>query len=156
PVRLSQVSWTHPATSRLLFEGGLSYLYNVGVHRNTTGGALTDRAITDLADGFAYGGRAIDPGKGGLYGTYGYPPYNDNSNWATRVAMSYVTGSHALKFGAATRTGHLQLHNFLPLDESHTFRNRVPVSLTQFVSPFVSKANMKLDLGMYAQDQWTV
>jgi carboxypeptidase family protein len=156
PLRLSQGTWTYPVTSRLLFEAGASYLSNVGVHRNTTASALTDHSVTDLSDGFTYGSRAQAPGGAGLYGTYGYVPFNDNNNYGTRFAMSYVTGSHAVKIGGSTRSGRLVVNNRLAFDEAYTFGNQVPVSLTQFVSPFHSEARMKMDLGLYAQDQWTV
>ena len=37
---------------------------------------------------------------------------------------------------------------------SYTFNNGVPTQITEYVSPLITTARMKLAFGLYAQDQW--
>ena len=39
---------------------------------------------------------------------------------------------------------------------TYTFNNRVPTSLTQLTRPFEWQEKIKMNLGLFAQDQWTV
>jgi hypothetical protein len=67
-----------------------------------------------------------------------------------------VTGSHAFKTGFYSLSGR-QIYDGEPIfPVQYTFRNRVPVGLTQMASPDHAESRIKLDLGMYAQDQWTL
>ena len=42
------------------------------------------------------------------------------------------------------------------LPVSYTFRNRVPVQLTELAAPGFHESHVKLNLGLYGQDQWTI
>jgi hypothetical protein len=153
PLRVSQVTWSHPATSRWLLEAGYTNVYDIGRGSDRPHpSAATARSITDLSDGYMYGSRAAGLGLT----DYTVSPHNDTSSWNTRFAVSYVTGSHALKIGGSTQTGRQTLNLALNHPESYTFRNRVPISLTQWATPHHSEARVKMNLGLYAQDQWTM
>ena len=71
-----------------------------------------------------------------------------------RGALSYVTGAHAFKFGGSNRSGHLNQteYDFSPV--SYRLRNAVPNRITERALGFW-QANVKFDLGVYAQDRWT-
>src|SRR5207249_4233509 len=71
--------------------------------------------------------------------------------------VSYVTGSHAFKTGVFAMHG-VQNYPFLYVnqDVSYSFRNGLPVSLTQWASPGAVLDTLDLNLGLFAQDQWTI
>src|SRR5204862_6575061 len=67
------------------------------------------------------------------------------------------TGSHALKAGMTILEG-WQEYNVEVNDKAmqYQFRNGVPVSPTQWASPFQARSRFNPSLGLYAQDQWTI
>ena len=69
--------------------------------------------------------------------------------------MSYVTGSHAFKAGMQLEELANNRSTEVNGDVHYTFNNRVPVSLTQWASPYFVK-NKDYDFGFYVQDQWTI
>src|SRR5262249_13703161 len=82
-----------------------------------------------------------------------------------RFAVSYITGSHAVKTGLTlleSSNSARQYVNDIPGlgPVSYTFQGSAvgiarPVSLTQFVSPNFVKYKTLPMMGVYAQDQWT-
>src|SRR5207237_6199688 len=80
-----------------------------------------------------------------------FPQHNE------RFSMSYITGSHAFKAGGSTLSG-MENYGLIEVNQalSYQFRNGVPVSLTEWASPQHQEQNVKLILGLYAQDQWTL
>src|SRR5438105_1209324 len=71
-----------------------------------------------------------------------------------RGALSYVTGAHAFKFGGSNRSGHLYQNEYDFSPVSYRLRNAVPNRITERALGFW-QANVKFDLGLYAQDRWT-
>jgi hypothetical protein len=73
------------------------------------------------------------------------------------ASASYVTGSHAMKFGFNNDFGTITQSQF---DNEYGlwyfFTNGVPSSLEQHALPFTQKAHLSADLGIYAQDRWTI
>jgi hypothetical protein len=69
--------------------------------------------------------------------------------------MSYVTGAHNFKVGGSWFSGSGTTPTFLNNDSSYTFLEGVPISLTLRSTPFEATENIKLNLGLYAQEQWT-
>jgi hypothetical protein len=163
PNHLMQGGWTFPATSRLLFEGGAALSIDIQENERITDTAPDDRSVVDLATGMTYGSMVSgsnpnllgspDTGPGWLsdYGRHGNAGYR-----SSRVAMSYVTGSHAFKTGVSAYAGKVLVGGEPNFPVQYTFRNRVPVSLTQIASPNRSEDRIKLNLGIFAQDQWTL
>ena len=76
-----------------------------------------------------------------------------------KVSASYVTGSHNLKFGAQNRWGHFTLYNGPhPGDMriQYTFAG-APAGVFVMATPLDGfKAEINRDIGLYAQDTWTV
>ena len=93
----AQVTWSRPATSRLLLEAGSvvlkgrlnSTLFGAG---GEAGGSADDPFVLDSSRNYGYGGvRAL--GLNGGLGTSDFGQTNE------RFSASYVTGSHAVKVG---------------------------------------------------------
>ncbi len=92
------------------------------------------------------------------------------SNNITRVSsfrssLSYVTGTHNFKFGWQMQNGSNRVptwHGPIDLapgqlgDLDLNFRNGVPVSVRVWTTPYTELENMDADMGIYAQDQWTL
>jgi len=73
------------------------------------------------------------------------------------AALSYVTGSHSAKFGLYNVSA---LRDSWVADNAHhvtyRFNNGVPNQLTQRATPLARAERQKYDLGIYAQDKWTM
>ncbi len=146
---LLQATWTHPHTSKLLFEGGWNYLH----HRQQTAGSGTPCAngvngilINDVGLNFTYNGSGVNSVE------WQYPTNQ-------RVSMSYVTGAHNFK------TGLIAIEYLKPtftstdrgnIPFSYTLNNGTPTGLTQYVSPQILKTGMNFGAGVFAQDQWRI
>ena len=167
PNNKAQVTWTYPATNRLLFEAGVVVVDGVW-NRRPQFEDYDVRRITDTARGYSYGS-TTGPGEQ-VFGQHN-----------EQVAMSYVTGSHNFKTGMQIRWGKrrsldfrgvmtnrdtIPLNSLLQLDPSDpdfpisdnmafTFRDRAPLSVTLFAGPLGD--SMRLGTAaVFAQDQWTI
>ena len=151
PNNLFQVSWSYPATQRLLFEAGstLRVEHHQVQKPAETGNA---RSVSELTTGIAYG--SLFSGQTTSRSNYG--DHGPQGQFSTRIAMSYITGSHAFKAGVVTFTGKAQIGGEPVYNEQYVFRNRVPTQLVQVAFPHRHTANVKMDLGIFAQDQWTI
>ena len=147
PDTVSQVTWSSPVTSKLLLEAGAQYFnYHYNVFRSP-GVAPTDIPITELSTGYQYGSTPI--GQQG----YGNHPVNQTNS---RGSLSYITGSHAFKTGFQTQSSNKTAFTEINGNVSYNLLNGVPVSLTQYATPYFTEAALRMDLGLYAQDQWTL
>ena len=163
PQILNQTTWNWTASNRLLVQAGASFLRQevnfvdgaalkaskiTGKGSGVFPGAGTF-SITDLATGFTYGAL---PG-----GITSYGENDDSNNFNQRLAVNYITGSHAMKFGLQTVQGHYDFYGMQQGVEqvNYQFRAGVPVSLTMFAGPFQSKTRLS-GQGIFAQDQWTI
>jgi hypothetical protein len=151
PTVLNQVTWNYSPTNRLLLEAAGMYLYQTINSMRTNEALPSDIGVLELTTGLAYG-EAI----ASLTGLQAYGGPNQSSSGKTRASMSYVTGSHAVKVGMTTASGIYNLYGAYDTPWSYTFRNQLPVSLTEYASPHFSESRLKLNLGLYAQDQWTI
>lgn len=157
---LLQPGWSYPATNRLLFEASGVWRSDGGNSPPTPGVTAGDRPVMDVGLNLWYGSQvngqnpALRTATGFLaeYGKQTGHYYN------TRFAANYVTGSHAFKVGFNTQNGSQSYgpgnKNFF--DEAYQFRNRVPIGLWQFAGPGYALYKFKLNMGIYAQDQWAV
>ena len=155
PQYLPLVSWTYPATNRLLFEAGQSSLVLNEDSRRQPEVGPNDIRVTDLALNIAYGSDANNNTWSGSYTRRFVTKHN------SRFAASYITGSHAFKTGFSLqrynlgRPGKYTDINQINQARSYTFRNRVPVSVTIWAVPFEFLEHTT-NLGVFVQDQWTV
>ena len=148
PHYLPSASWTYPATTRILFEGGVTaYIINQ-LDKREPGVSQNDIQITDQ----------------GLNLMYGNIPTRTlpRRQYQARLAVSHVTGSHTFKTGATVRQvrigdidklGHdLWMHNG---SITYRFRDGIPNQLTLTDAPWNFEESVR-DVAAYAQDQWTV
>ncbi len=148
PNYVPNASWTFPATNRTLIEvGGSANIINQSDKRDPAA-SQTDIRITDQGFNLVYGNVA----------TRTLP----RRQLQGRFAVSYVTGSHNFKTGVGLRQvgigdiAHLGqdlwMHNG---SINYRFRNGVPNQLTLTDAPWNFEESVR-DIGLYAQDQWTV
>lgn len=153
PQRVQQVSWSSPATSRILLEGGLGTLFG----RWGNGAKERQERTRDLV-------RVTEqciagcPDNGGIAGLT-YRSVHWGSHWLGaynwRAAMSYVTGAHAMKvgyqgyFGEADQTDFTNNHAL-----AYRVNNGVPDLLTMYGDPFTRRPRTATT-ALYAQEQWT-
>jgi hypothetical protein len=81
--------------------------------------------------------------------------YNNTSvpNFSYRGAVSYITGTHAMKFGFNRTHGFLHAYNYALQPVEYRFRNGIPNRVTIRALPHTVKSNLDNDLGLYAQDR---
>ena len=154
PSGIWSVGWTYPATSRLLFEvKGMVHNSVVNVRRLASV-ALDDIPVREITTRFDFQARKSDSSNtcstcGGQHGL-GMQVYQ-------RATVSYVTGSHAFKVGLLVGYAY---RNYINGEEGqglkYFFRGGVPVSLTQYQLPTFNREVMFPNIGIYAQDQWTI
>ena len=151
PAGLFQVTWNSPLTNKLLLEAG------VGLGRNgfpytreqTTdifGFTVdpTDVTILEASTGFRYNAKS------------NYYDKNQQDRYSQRFAASYVTGSHAYKVGIQVEQHVFNQDYVVNSALQYTFLRGVPSQLTQWAQPLLYQARTKADLGIYAQDKWTI
>ncbi len=162
PHRVTQGTWTRPASNRLLFEAGvtvsqfrfsqfgndlfLSDFIQCGI------GIPDNVSINDVTLGYTYNG------TGNRAKTY-----TDQSNG--RFSTSLITGSHNIRMGVfwmyGLGGGHRTYTDRNPaqvngLPVAYTFNNGTPVSLTQYATPLFNIYQLNPDLGLFVQDQWLI
>jgi hypothetical protein len=154
-LRQEHLEWTSPVTSHLLLEAvGLHLFERWGnMHLRVKDGSLESPdqeaaligmiPVTEQSSGLNYRARA---------------DFNNTlvPNYAYRVAASYITGTHAVKVGFNDTQGFLEANNYTLSPLRYTFNNQQPTQLTISARPFVTRADMDHDLGLYAQDRWTL
>jgi hypothetical protein len=142
-VRVFQMEDQSPLTARILVEAG--YLYN---HTNSDQLPYDDYnpvmiSVLEQSTGLRYRSPEF----------FRVTPEHTN-NW--KVSLSYITGAHAVKVGVTHKSGQ---HNFNSFDFqplSYRFNNGVPNQLTQRAFPVNYTGNIDHNLGVFAQDKWTV
>jgi hypothetical protein len=99
----------------------------------------------------------IDSGKGISYRAPTTAETQQTSHQQNgMVTLSYVTGSHHLKFGGQWFSGWRTRAFETPNDSYYTFVNGAPSSVTVRATPFTAAENMKYNIGLFIQEQWTV
>jgi hypothetical protein len=157
--RLAQehFEWTSPFTNRLLFEAVGLHLYERwgNMHYRVDGGSLEDPALEAVLPNLIAVLEQTNP-AGMNYRIL--DAYNNTSvpSFSYRAAATYVTGSHAFKVGFNNTSGHLDEYQYVLNPLSYRFSNGVPNQITQRAFPYRAITNLDNDLGLYAQDRWTL
>jgi len=150
PQSLTQVMWYATLSPKLLVHAGGSFLVQtINFDNEFTPGPGVISTV-DLVDNYRYNGIATAPG--------GVPYAKDvrGDNYNQRVSLSYVTGSHAFKSGFQALQGIFDVGPGQPNENlSYVFRNRMPISLSQWAGPLVARSRIR-EYAVYAQDQWTL
>ncbi len=150
--------WTAPVTNRFLIEA--SAIHRVerwgNMHLQTKGLNLDPQMIGVVEQGGAIPGlryRGAVEATNRTGGTYNNS-WNDNIHW--RFHVSYITGSHAFKAGANDASGYHENTTYVPNPLSYRFNNGVPNEIVLRALPHTLKNHVDHDLGLFAQDKWTV
>jgi hypothetical protein len=152
---LRSVAYTSTPTTRILIEARAGWKREVFAYDPTSTLDPQRLLIPVIEQGGAIPGllyRGV-----GLYSAN--QPYQRTRGITIPVAASiaYVTGSHSAKFGFYNATALRDSH----VDDnashvSYRFLNGVPNQLTQRATPLDRSERQRLDLGVFAQDRWTV
>jgi hypothetical protein len=145
---------TSPVTNKVLIEAVGMHLYERWgfMHLESPRGSSPEFAavapqmisVTEQSTGLAY--RA--------------PANNNNNtkvpNFAYRAAMAYVTGSHSFKTGFNRTHGYQRTTNYNLNPLAYTFNGGIPNLITMRANPVTFRNHLDNDLGVFAQDKWTM
>jgi hypothetical protein len=146
------LKWTSPVTNRVLLEAGFSFNYEeyvilnqpgVNKERGTpewyAGASRTDISTSTLWNGFgsANGGR--------------YP-----DRYTLGASASFVPASHNIKAGFSWSWGPYENTRETNADLQQVYDNGVPLRVVVFNTPLRYQDNLIADLGIFAQDSWTL
>ncbi len=155
PLRVTQLTWSAPATSRLLLDAGFGTTYygwgNFERDPNPTHDLIRVSEQCAGAGGCAANGNI--PGL--VYRSQDYASdYTGAYTW--RASASYVTGAHSVKVGYLG-TLFTDDRTWFTNSQNLTFRvnNGIPNQLTESISPWVNNARAAWH-ALYAQEQWTL
>ena len=144
PNRLFQTTWNSPITNRLLLEAGgaatisqWNMYYNPGVANDIVN-------VYDFLTGQQYGSPAV---------YLGHP--NSRDRFTYRASLSYVTGTHNIKTGFQNELLKTDTYWHANGNTNYYFYGGVPIGLLQYSYPYLAQSRGQ-DMGIYAQDQWTI
>jgi hypothetical protein len=152
-LNLAQAAWTSPVTNKLLFEARYARRGEAfGNQLPEVGDIYRDLIpVLEQSNNFFYRGKG---GDGGVSGLFGYSSQTINT---AVVSMSYVTGAHSLKVGFSDTWA-----NTVSTSDSNSsymmfrFNNGIPNLVTLYGVPTRGESLVKGELGIYAQDRWTI
>jgi hypothetical protein len=149
--RVVLLDWTAPITSKVLIEAsGIHRVERWGnMHLQTKGFTLAPEMIGVNEQGGAIPGLNYR-GRVGQYNN----SWNDNFHY--RFNVSYITGSHAFKVGMNNAHGYHENQSYVVNPLSYRFNNGVPNQITMRALPHTQKTHVDQDLGVFAQDKWTI
>jgi Carboxypeptidase regulatory-like domain len=148
PAKIMQTTWTSPFSNRVLFESGYSAFYTDNGDPRPYG-VLTDFIpVTEQSTG------AGVPFANFIYRGFNPAPSSNQKHATWKAAMSYITGSHNMKWGY--QAGYMSNRNitYVGRQISYRFNNGAPNQLSQRVGTNET-SNSLLYNGFYVQDQWT-
>lgn len=148
---LAQVGWASPISNRMLFEARSQYkgesFYDLFPPKDPV--LETMVTVRDQATGLCY--RAPTCHSSGVFGR------THQTLITNQASMSYVTGAHAFKVGFADTWADLKGGSNSNI---HAMEFRVnggiPNQLTMRATPLHSASVLRAELGIFAQDRWTV
>jgi len=156
--RFVSADWTSPVTNRLLIEAS-------GIHRVERWGNMhLQTGKGDNIDALAPGITAIVDNPSLATGaSLNYrassATFNNSWNWNIhyRTAVSYITGSHSFKVGFNNAFLHHENTTYTnPATEYYyNFANGVPSQVVYRIPRKVG-VDVDYDMGLFAQDRWTV
>ena len=151
---IPQVRWTRTQSSKLLLEAGVAYYnqpYEQDCSRTAPGGTTLP---------------SLNASTGLLSGRCGYliPPYSSTTKDTNIMAnASYVTGSHAMKFGFTDLWGEnsrtfapaANINTLITVNASPALLN-FPFQVAVYNTPTTGIQDVNSDFGAFAQDVWTM
>jgi hypothetical protein len=152
-LNLAQAAWTAPMTNKLLLEVRYARRGEAFGNQLPEEGSIYRDMIPVLEQSttFFYRGKGGDGGTSGLFG------YSSQTINTAVASMSYVTGAHSLKVGFSDTWA-----NTVSTSDSNSsymqfrFNNGIPNLVTLYGVPTRGESLVKGELGLYAQDRWTI
>jgi len=144
-----QGRWTGTLTPRLLFQGGFSLnkedfnvLYQPGIQKVP----FTPEWYANASE--------LDTALFSRSVAGAVQSYNKYDRYAWNGSGVYTTGPHTIKFGIQDSYGPAYVNNVANGDAYYRYTNGVPLDVTAYNTPTVSKPYLNADLGIYAMDTW--
>ena len=149
PAGLYQITWSSPLTNKLLLEAGAGRADGSWPIYRQPEVTRDDVSIVEQSTGMRY--NSGTPTFGPLYYTTQLVP-----RFSQRFSASYVSGGHNIKGGLQFEESYLEIEAENGTNNvEYAFNNQVPVSVTQWATPYGLKAQNR-DFAFYIQDQWTL
>ena len=144
PLFITTGDWTAPLTNRLLVDASVLYHhFDWGFlpYRDTNPEAI---GLTEQTTGITFKARASG--------------WSDRRNRILRyrATLSYITGAHSFKVGFNNAIGSSDYFNFVHQPIAYRLNNGIPNQITLRARPFHNLWEMDADLGLFAQDRWTI
>jgi hypothetical protein len=150
-LRMVNALWSVPLTSRLLFDARISNKGEAYYDLLPPQGDIVRQLIpvTEQSTGLLYRGAGqVSPS---------FPQHTMPNIWTVMTAVSYVTGAHAVKLGFNDTWGTRTVaQNDNDYHLSYRFNNGIPNQITQRATPHQTITTLKGELGVFAQDKWTI
>ena len=148
PAKIMQATWTSPFSNRILLESGYSAFYT------DNGDPRPYGVLTDFIPVTEQSTNAGVPFANFIYRGFNPAPSSNQIHATWKAAMSYITGTHSMKWGY--QAGYMNGENttYVGRQISYRFNNGVPNQLSQRVGTN-NVSNSLLYNGFYIQDQWT-
>ena len=148
PQYIIQASWSSPVSSKLLLEAGGTLTAQDFHGFRQPGVSETQFRFTE---------RLPQPGMPSAWGSAGTQYGANRSNQINyRAAVSYVTGTHSTKVGFNL----MHQWRFVTQEPNNSFdptlNNGAPFSITEYATPISFHETVNYNMGIYAQDQWTI
>ena len=146
--KITQFTWTSPATSKLLLEAGFSQFAS-RFGGQIPGGALTN--FIPVQEQSTLGGMPV-----GNFTYRGWSSAGSNEQFHNvwRASATYVTGAHSMKVGYQAAFQVQKNFQNAGSQLSYVFNNRTPIQFTLRDAPFWQSNRTRFD-AFYVQDQWT-
>jgi hypothetical protein len=148
PAKIMQGSWTSPFSNHLLLETGYSAFYT------DNGDPRPHGVLTDFIPVTEQSTNAGVPNANFIYRGFNPAPSSNQKHATWRAAMSYVTGSHNMKWGYQAGYMNNQNTTYVGRQISYRFNNGQPNQLSQRVGTNAT-SNSLIYHAAFVQDQWT-
>jgi hypothetical protein len=157
--QVAAVGWSAPLTNKVLIDARLAThgenLHNAAWRDDPNDVWRSLIAVTEQGGsipGLLYRGAGMQNGPIFIFAVMNAP-----NIWEARASLSYVTGAHAFKVGFLNGWGEQELlERDIHSATSYRFNNGVPNLITMRASPITRRDSMDAELGIYAQDRWTI
>jgi hypothetical protein len=150
-VWLASIGWQATISPRLVWDSAVSYNRQDDLFTPLapTVSATAPISVTEIGPLGVHILRAPTPGifTGGEY----------QNQVNLRGGLSYLTGRHSVKVGVDYHYGHRSNPTYeTSSDVSYLTIFGAPASVTYYAAPYVQTQNINADMGIYAQDKWTL
>jgi hypothetical protein len=146
--KITQFTWSSPATSKLLLEAGFSQFASK-FGGQIPGGALTD--FIPVQEQSVLGGVPVG---NFTYRGWASAASNEQYHNVWRASGTYVTGAHSLKIGYQAAFQIQKNFQNAGSQVRYIFNTGIPLQVELRDAPFWQSNRTRFD-AIYAQDQWT-